>query len=587
MIDVHPPALRALITRMIDDTYDGLQRLSGAVESPGSSFAYSYDLTGNRTGVTVNGTPILTDTYDAADQVVGWTYDNAGNLTNDGTTSYSYDATNDLTGTTTTGQSRAYTYNGDGTLVSQTANGTTTNYTQDLAGNLTQILAGTVGLTTTDYLYAEDIAPLAATTGGSRTWYGTDGQGSVRQSLNDTGTVLGVQNYDPFGQVEAGSALTGPFGYTGELQDATTGQEYLRARWYQPGNGQLLGVDPAINDTAVPYAYGGDSPVVESDPLGLCSGPQNSNWSWGRLVFAATDTLCNLGDAKNAIVGTATTVVAPPCDLAGGGCRIPTGPEVVAQLGQTATATEQAVVRTALDEGMEIRPNCLPILQSCRLDTLGEAQRNAYSILTGAYGAVNTLTFGLETDLGTYAGIPDLSCMPVFQQGLRMAIAGSVLYGGYGGVRAIGALGEAGAVAAPLEELPAGNAPTAASGTDAAQSAMTDIAPTEEEVSLFKAPQRGLGANQFAEGYRPADFPGNGAYFARQLRLAGIFARHYGEGVIETHIPASVYQEQFFQYEMEFLDDADLTELAIPSEKLDLLSSFPRTWHEHYWNDEP
>ena len=53
------------------------------MQSPGSSFAYSYDLAGNRTGVTVNGTAILTNTYDAADQVVGWTYDAAGNLTSD------------------------------------------------------------------------------------------------------------------------------------------------------------------------------------------------------------------------------------------------------------------------------------------------------------------------------------------------------------------------------------------------------------------------------------------------------------------------------------------------------------------------
>jgi YD repeat-containing protein len=104
------------ITRTIGYTYDGLQWLTGAVESPGSSFAYSYDLAGNRTGVTVDGTAVLTNTYDAADQVVGWTYDAAGNLTNDGTTSYGYDATNDLTGTTTTGQSRAYTYNGGGII---------------------------------------------------------------------------------------------------------------------------------------------------------------------------------------------------------------------------------------------------------------------------------------------------------------------------------------------------------------------------------------------------------------------------------------------------------------------------------------
>jgi YD repeat-containing protein len=154
--------------------------------------------------------------------VVGWAYDNAGNLTNDGTTSYGYDATNDLTGTTTTGQSRAYSYNGDGTLVRQTANGTTTNYTQDLAADQSQILAGTTGITTTDYLYGQDTAPLAALTGGTRTWYGTDGQGSVRQSLDDSSTVLGVQNYDPFGQIEAGSSLIGPFGYTPSWSNCAT-----------------------------------------------------------------------------------------------------------------------------------------------------------------------------------------------------------------------------------------------------------------------------------------------------------------------------------------------------------------------------
>jgi RHS repeat-associated protein len=235
-----------LIIRTITYTYDGLQRLTGATESPGSNFAYSYDLAGNRTGVTVNGTAILTNTYDAA-----------GNLTNDGVTSYGYDATNDLTGTTTTGQSRAYSYNGDGTL--------------SLAAYQSQMLAGTVGITTTDYLYGQDIAPLVALTGGTRIWYGLDRQGSVRQSLNDSGTVLGVQNYDPFGQIEAGSSLIGPFGYTGELQDTTTGQEYLRARWYQPGSGTLLGVDPELASTGQPYSYAYNDPINGSDPFGLAS----------------------------------------------------------------------------------------------------------------------------------------------------------------------------------------------------------------------------------------------------------------------------------------------------------------------------
>src|ERR1039457_7182328 len=85
--------------------------------------------------------------YNEANQVTnpGWTYDAAGNLTNDGVTSYGFDALGRLTGTTALGQTRGYAYNGDGTLVSATANGTSTTYTQDLASGLSQVLATSSG----------------------------------------------------------------------------------------------------------------------------------------------------------------------------------------------------------------------------------------------------------------------------------------------------------------------------------------------------------------------------------------------------------------------------------------------------------
>jgi RHS repeat-associated protein len=240
------------------------------VESPGSSFAYSYDLAGNRTGVSVNGTPTASYSYDAADQVVGWGYDAAGNLLSDGATSYSYDALNHLTGASATGQDSNYTYNGDGTLVGQQVNGVSTSYVSGLAVSQGQILATTTGSTTTNYFYGSDIAPLASVKGSTRTWYGLDRQGSVRQTLDDAGNVLGTQNYDPYGQIESSSTLSSSFGYTGELRDATAGNEYLHARWYQPSTGQLLGMDPAVASTDQPYAYAADDPVNASDPTGQC-----------------------------------------------------------------------------------------------------------------------------------------------------------------------------------------------------------------------------------------------------------------------------------------------------------------------------
>ena len=197
-----------------------------------------------------------------------YVYDAAGNPTNDDTTSYSYNALNWLIGTSATGQARGYTYNGGGTLMAATANSTTTTYVQDLAADMSQVLASTTGGSTTDYLYGNEGEQLGSLNAGTRTWYGVDGQGSIRQLLTDSGTVTGAQDYDPFGSPEDGT-LGATFGYAGQLQDPTTGAEYLRARWYQPSNASLLGVDPALASTDQPYAYAGDSPATYADPTGL------------------------------------------------------------------------------------------------------------------------------------------------------------------------------------------------------------------------------------------------------------------------------------------------------------------------------
>ncbi len=108
---------------------------------------------GNRTDVWSNGTRVEHRDFNAADQVVGWTYDAAGNLLNDGTTSSTYDALSRMLTTTTGSEQRAYTSNGDGTLVAQTANGVQTRFTQDLVLSLSQILQTTQGTTTKHYVY--------------------------------------------------------------------------------------------------------------------------------------------------------------------------------------------------------------------------------------------------------------------------------------------------------------------------------------------------------------------------------------------------------------------------------------------------
>src|SRR5262249_51508011 len=241
--------------RLTRYTHDGLQRLIGPNEHPGSGYTYTYDLAGNRTSVQLNGGTLATLTYNAADQLAnsGYSYDNVGNLTNDGTTTYTYDALSRLTqrGSTT------YAYNGDGTLVSQASGGVTTRYTQDLAAPLSQVLQTKVGSAAiTDYLYG--LNRLASLNGSTKNWYVAGALGSVRRTGADAGTPLGVVNYDPWGTVESGSVPT--FGFTGELQDSAAGLVNLRARWYSTARGTFTAKDPFAGfpeepQTLAPYAY--------------------------------------------------------------------------------------------------------------------------------------------------------------------------------------------------------------------------------------------------------------------------------------------------------------------------------------------
>ena len=251
-----PAPITAPATRTTSYGYDGLHRLTGATESPGITYTYAYDRAGNRTD---GGR-----TYDAANQVSGGSYDAVGNLLSDSTTTYAYDALSRVASTTRAGTTTTNAYTGDGTLVRQVTGATTTRYTQDLAAPLSQVLQ-VVGASTTTYLYGHE---RLAINSSPRTWYLSDGLGSVRRTITESGSVLATTSYDPWGTPQ--SALSTPFGFTGELQDAA-GLTYLRARWYAPGAGRFVSRDLFMGYLEQPYslhlyAYTYSNPVLYTIP---------------------------------------------------------------------------------------------------------------------------------------------------------------------------------------------------------------------------------------------------------------------------------------------------------------------------------
>jgi len=105
-------------------------------------------------------------------------------------------------------------------------------------------------------------------------YYIYDGRGSVRQSVSDSGAVTKAYAYDPYGGITLGLPRVGNvYGYNGELQNAKTGLQYLRARYYASEEGRFTSEDTYFGDQQEPltlhkYLYVSNDPYNYVDPSG-------------------------------------------------------------------------------------------------------------------------------------------------------------------------------------------------------------------------------------------------------------------------------------------------------------------------------
>jgi RHS repeat-associated protein len=96
------------------------------------------------------------------------------------------------------------------------------------------------------------------------------GLGSIRQATDDTGAVVGYNEFDPYGNPSARSAVGGrpsPYGFTGEWWQSEVGLLHLRVRWYAPETGSFLSRDAVESEP--PYLYAKGNPTNRVDPSGL------------------------------------------------------------------------------------------------------------------------------------------------------------------------------------------------------------------------------------------------------------------------------------------------------------------------------
>ena len=291
-------------------TYDGIGRVASdtlknsQTNAPLTSNTYTYDPAGNVTSQNLQAPSnpaagLSTYAYDLADRLISWTapsgpvtnyaYDAAGNRTQAGASTFTYDERNRLT----SGPDGTNMWSPRGTLDSTTKNGVTTSYGFDGLGRMTT--AGPVG-----YTYDGLDRMAQRVEGGVTTSFGYDGRtqqpstdGATVVSRGPDGLILGVAKtgvnygaglnnhkdlthfynpatgqltdsgvFDPWG-LRIGTTGTSGINFGFQGTDPVTNQVWMGTRWYSCHETSSTLPDPGRSpatctptETSTPPPYG-------------------------------------------------------------------------------------------------------------------------------------------------------------------------------------------------------------------------------------------------------------------------------------------------------------------------------------------
>jgi RHS repeat-associated protein len=297
--------------------YDSSHRLTSdeVKTSAGTSLGkitYGYDANDNITAKNTTGfagAANNTYTYDLSDRLTAWTagttttayaYDKAGNRTQAGSHTFTYDERDSLI---SSNDGSAYQYTARGTLrttitptgqtlatiddafnqtLSQQGSAATETYTYDALGRALRSGFSYTGTAndlasdgTTAYTRGPEGDLLAEASGTSTKVAWTDQHDDVVGQFDAAGTALsGSITYDPLGKVLNGTGMIGNLGFQSEWTDSLTGRVDMLSRWYNTDTGQFDSRDSADVDPTADalganrFAYGDDNPLGETDPTG-------------------------------------------------------------------------------------------------------------------------------------------------------------------------------------------------------------------------------------------------------------------------------------------------------------------------------
>jgi len=268
-------------------------RLTSATQTGGavnSTWTYSYDKNGNRTGEAITGANPSSQnlTFNAASQITnaGYVYDGAGNLTASPGATYSYNGAQQMTASTKDGVTTNYTYAGadqNQLLTEATAGGASYSYTYGKADGqgVPTIVKQTIADGATSYVTSDPRTgqALGLTTGaGSMGMFLVDAIGTQIGSLTDAGTTAYRVFYAPYGAQTVTTGNTSdhwkqnPYGFKAGNRADNGALVKFGFRWYMASSGTWTQRDtldaPLDARNANRYAFAGADPVNLADPKG-------------------------------------------------------------------------------------------------------------------------------------------------------------------------------------------------------------------------------------------------------------------------------------------------------------------------------
>ncbi len=216
------------------------------------------------------------------------TYDNAGNLTSDGTAQYTYGENGRMTSVVKAGVTTRYRYNGFGERVEKAGvTGELIYYAYDIAGRLVGEY-DTAGKVIQETVYLGDLpvavlkrgvaagVPSAAAIDIYSVYADHILTPRVITRLSDSRMVWRWDNTDPFGLAQPDESPAGLSTFTynprfpGQVFDRETNNHYNYFRDFDPQTGRYVQSDPiGLNGGINTYAYVGNNPTSGIDPFGL------------------------------------------------------------------------------------------------------------------------------------------------------------------------------------------------------------------------------------------------------------------------------------------------------------------------------